>query len=259
MTNDPSLKIIDQMIRSMEKPTPEALYHQLTRLRSEMPPAVEFGKPSSVQWIGRALALVEAVDGSTMETINLRAYFDHVNRFPATAQTATMIAQVIETVIARVELRLPTEQQGAFIPAGGVFDGYQAVSKALSAAKKSIFLIDPYGDDTLISDFVPLAPEGVPVFVMSDEGYAKPSLKPATERWIAQWKQKRPLEVRLASARSLHDRLIVIDSDTAWVVGQSFKDLAKRAHSSLVRMDAESGTLKINAHIALWKTATKVV
>jgi hypothetical protein len=94
---------------------------------------------------------------------------------------------------------------------------------------------------------------------MSDEEYAKPSLKPAAVRWVTQWNQKRPLEVRLAPARSLHDRLIVIDSNTAWVVGQSFKDLAKRAHTSLVRMDPDSGTLKINAHIALWQTATKVV
>jgi hypothetical protein len=53
--------------------------------------------------------------------------------------------------------------------------------------------------------------------------------------------------------------LIVIDGDTAWVVGQSFKDLAKRAHTSLVRMDPESGTLKISAHIAMWQTAKKLV
>src|SRR6188474_722154 len=58
----------------------------------------------------------------------------------------------------------------------------------------------------------------------------------------------------IAPARSLRDRLIVIDGDTAWVVGQSFKDLAKRAHTSLVRMDPESGTLKISAHIAMWQT-----
>jgi hypothetical protein len=55
---------------------------------------------------------------------------------------------------------------------------------------------------------------------------AKPSLKPAAERWIAQRHAKRPLEVRQAPAKSLHDRLIITDGATAWVVGQSFKDLA---------------------------------
>jgi hypothetical protein len=242
----------------MEKPTPEALYHQLTRLRDEMPSGIELGKNSSAKWMGRALALVEAVEGSLMETASLRAYFEHVNQYPATAQTVTMIAQVIETVIARVELRLPAEQQGAFIPAGGIFDGYQAVSKTVGTATKSVFFIDPYSDDTLISDFVSLVPEGLPVSVMADEKLAKPSLKPAAERWISQWQQKRPLEVRLAQARSLHDRLIVIDGDTAWVVGQSFKDLAKRAHTSLVRMDPDSAKLKIGAHHAMWQAAIKL-
>lgn len=131
--------------------------------------------------------------------------------------------------MAKLELRLPAEAQGAFIPAGGVFDGFQAVLKAMGTAQKDVLIVDPYADDKLISDFVPLAPEGVPIFVLSDAQNAKPSLKPATERWVAQWQQKRPLQVRLAPARSLHDRLLVADGSTAWVVGQSFKDLAKRA------------------------------
>src|SRR3982074_1387817 len=101
-----------------------------------------------------------------------------------------MIAQTVDTVVAKLELRLPVRARGAFIPAGGVYDGYQAVSKAISAAQKHVFLVDPYGDDKLISDFVPLAPEGLPVFVLSDEHYAKPSLKPAAERWVAQWATK---------------------------------------------------------------------
>jgi hypothetical protein len=173
-------------------------------------------------------------------------------------KTGTVIAQLLDTVIAKVELKLPADMQGAFIPAGGVHDGYQAVSKAVAAAQKQVLFVDPYADDTLISDFVSLAPEGIAVFVLGDEQYAKPSLKPGAERWVAQWQTKRPLQVRLATARSLHDRLLVLDSSVAYVVGQSFKDLAKRAHSSLVRMDPESAALKISAHIAMWQTATVV-
>jgi hypothetical protein len=251
-------KVLSQMLKSMEKPSAEALYHQIGRLRNDMPPAADMDKPSSSKWIGGVLAVVEATQFSLMELVNLRTYFDHINRYGCTPQTANMIAQNIDTVIAKLELKLPAETQGAFIPAGGVFDGYQAVSKAAASAKKFVFFIDPYGDDQLISDFVPLAPEELQVYILSDEQYAKPSLKPAAERWIAQWKAKRPLEVRLAPARSLHDRLLVTDGTVAWVVGQSFKDLAKRAHSSLVRMDQESGTLKINAHIEMWKAATKL-
>lgn len=81
-------------------------------------------------------------------------------------------------------------------------------------------------------------------------------MKPAAERWIAQYQKARPLQVRLAPAKTLHDRLIVTDKSVAWVIGQSFKDLAKRAHTSLVRMDPESGGLKISAYKAIWASAT---
>jgi hypothetical protein len=256
--NEQHNKVLNQLLKSMEKPSPEALYHQLGRLRNEMPPTPELAKPSTSKWIGSVLAVVEATEYSTMELVTLRTYFDHATRHGCSDINSTMIAQIIDTVMAKLELKLPAEAQGAFIPAGGVFDGYQAVSKAAGTATKHVFFIDPYGDDQLISDFVPLAPEGLPVYILSDEQYAKPSLKPAAERWVAQWKTKRPLEVRLAPALSLHDRLIVADGTMAWVVGQSFKDLAKRAHSSLVRMDPESGALKINAHLDIWKTATKL-
>src|ERR1700756_5817464 len=100
-------KVLDQLLKSMEKPSPEALYHQLGRLRNEMPPWHELGKPSSSRWIGRALALVEAVENSLMELMALRSYFDHLNQYEPNEKTAQMIAQVIDTVIAKVELRLP--------------------------------------------------------------------------------------------------------------------------------------------------------
>lgn len=252
-------KIMGQLLKSMEKPAPEALYHQLGRLRNEMPHWSELGKASASKWTARVLAVVEATETCILELVTLRGYFDHVIRNSSGEKTALMIAQTVDTVLAKLELRLPAEAQGAFIPAGGVHDGYQAVSKAMGYAQKHVILIDPYADDKLISDFVPLAPETVAVYVLSDAHSAKPSLKPAAEHWVAQWQQKRPLNVRLAQPRSLHDRLIVTDGDTAWVVGQSFKDLAKRAHSSLVRMDPDSARLKIDAHLEMWKTATVVV
>jgi hypothetical protein len=251
-------KIINQLLSSMEKPTPEALYNHLGRLRNEMPSASELGKASASKWIGSVVAVVDASKNSIVELVALRTYFDFAARNSASEVTAKLVAQNIDTVIARLELMLPAEAHGAFIPAGGMFDGFQAVSKAMRGAHSQVLLVDPYADDTMISDFVPLAPEGVRVSLLSDQHNARPSLKPAAERWAAQWQDRRPLEVRLAPARSLHDRLIIVDGATTWVVGQSFKDLAKRAHSSLVRVDPETAVLKSRAYADIWKVAVPV-
>lgn len=256
MTKD--TKLLDQLMQDMERPSYEALYHQLGRLRAEMPHWMQLGQPDASKWIGRALALIEAVPNCTMELVTLRAHLQgFVTRAPDD-RVANAIATVIDTAIAKVELKLPAQAQGAFIPAGGAFDGFQAVAKAVGLAKSDVLMVDPYADDTLIADFVPLVPEHVQILVLSDAGTAKPSLRPAAERWIAQY-PTRPLEVRLAAARTLHDRIIVTDASVAWVIGQSFKDLAKRAHSSLVRMDPESAALKVSAYKMIWGSSTRVV
>src|SRR5262245_12166785 len=92
------------------------------------------------------------------------------------------------------------------------------------------------------------------VRVFSDAGSCyKASLKPAADRWTQQFGAIRLLDVRLTPARLLHDRLIQLDASTVFVVDQSFKDLAERAHTSLVRMDEDSARLKIAAYTDLWQ------
>jgi hypothetical protein len=105
----------------------------------------------------------------------------------------------------------------------------------------------------VLTDYAVLAPDNVSVRVLAEAIYSK-SLKPAARHWAQQMKQH--LEVRLGAPRSLHDRLILIDGKTAFVLGQSFKDLATRAHTSLVRMPPDAAKLKIDAYEAMWLSAT---
>jgi hypothetical protein len=65
-----------------------------------------------------------------------------------------------------------------------------------------------------------------------------------------------PAPQRIGAPRTLHHRLILIDGKTAFVLGQSFKDLATRAHTSLVRMPPDAGKLKIEAYELMWSSAT---
>jgi hypothetical protein len=239
-----------------ERPNYEALYHQLVRLRDEMPGSSrDLGMRDGTKWLARAIALVDAT-GFIDEVARFRAQVDgfsmHANSLTNQAyRAAHALTTTFEVVIAKLELMMPVQAQGAFIPAGGLFDAFQAVAKAVRTAESDVLLVDPYADEKLIEDFAPLVPERAQVRVLSDAATVWPSLRPAAERWVAQY-QTRPLEVRLAPARTLHDRLIITDGSTAWVIGQSFKDLAKRAHTSLVRMDPESAALKISAYKDIW-------
>jgi hypothetical protein len=243
---------------STDRTSNEALYHQLVRLRDEMPGSShDVATRDGAKWLARAVALVDAT-GFTAELATLRAQIQTLWTAPGHNVYAPVqaIATTFETVIAKLELLLPAEAQGAFILAGGLFDAFQAVSKAVSSAASDVLWVDPYADEKLIADFATLVPERVRVRVLSDSATVWPSLRPAAERWTAQYQQDRPLEVRLAPAKTLHDRLIVTDESAAWVIGQSFKDLAKRAHTSLVRTDQELAGLKIAAYKDIWTAAT---
>ena len=67
------------------------------------------------------------------------------------------------------------------------------------------------------------------------------------------------MEVRLAAARTLHDRLVIVEDRDAYTLGQSFNRLAKRAPTSLVRADAETAKMKAVAYADIWSQAKPIV
>lgn len=233
--------------------TPEVLYAQLGSLVAEMPD-LSSGPitPEMRKWMGRAIVLVEATG---QEVISLRVTCEHLDG-ALRSINAQAIAIAVYEALAKAELNAPASMQGTFIAAGHTLTAFAAVGKVLATAKNDVLMVDPYSDEKVLTDYAILAPDNVPVRVLADKADHKSSLKPAAERWAKQFGASRPLSVRLAPAKTLHDRLILIDGKTAWTLGQSFNSLAERAHTSLVRMDPESGALKIAAYAGIWNQAT---
>jgi hypothetical protein len=61
--------------------------------------------------------------------------------------------------------------------------------------------------------------------------------------------------VRVASANTLYERLILLDGGRAWVLGAPFSHLAKRTHTTLVRMRPEEEARKIAVYAEIWEEA----
>ena len=80
----------------------------------------------------------------------------------------------------------------------------------------------------------------------------------ANERWQQQYASTRPLTVKLAAPRSLHDRLIIIDGSTVYVSTQSLNALAVRSPASIMRADPEMAQLKIEAYQLIWDNAASL-
>jgi phosphatidylserine/phosphatidylglycerophosphate/cardiolipin synthase-like enzyme len=235
----------------------ENLYRQMGRLLETMPNLNPYPLPTEAQqWLGRADALVKE-SGDLRDSVDWRVTMGTFN----TGSRETRIQQLKEIlyrVLASAELRAPASARGAFIPAGSSFDAFAAVSKVLQSAAREVFIVDPYMDESALTEFGQAVPAGVSLRLMADDKNHKPTLPPAAQRWAAQHGAKRPLAVRLAPPRSLHDRAIFIDGTTAWALTQSLRDFAKRAPAEIVRAD-DTAALKIAAYEAIWQAARVVM
>ena len=235
--------------------TPEQQYLQLGSLIAEMPDLASGPiTPEMNSWLGRAAALVEAT-GDTFGKIaltNAAQWLGRANR-DLNAQT---IATVVYQALAKAKLAARAAEQGGFFAAGHTFDAYARVIEVLGAATTDLLMVDPYADAKILQ-FALSAPEQVSVRILADQEQRHwRSLPPAVERWVQQYPSTRPLSVRLAAPRTLHDRLILVDRATAWMVGQSFKELARKDMHLVRQQDAEATALAVAAFETMWDAAT---
>ena len=233
----------------------EALYRQLGRLIEAAPDFAGYGPLNNDQlmWISRAYALVDA---SSDPSLKVDFSFHQISlRGPTRADAIQAIMFIVHKALALAELQAPAAARGAFIPVGNTFDAFAALTKVFQAAQSDLFVVDPYMDEAVLTDFGGTVPKGVKLRLMSDQATAKASLTPAAQAWAA---QHGSIEVRLAPARALHDRAIFVDQTTAWILTQSIKDFAKRSPAEIVRADDTAG-LKIAAYESVWSSASVIV
>ncbi len=236
---------------------PETLYRQLGRLIETMPDLTQAPVPKEVHlWIARAYALVNEVENLAdaaifTVTVNNLGTSDRFN-------AAHQIKTIVYRAFAVAERDAPVGAGGAFIPVGDSFDAFAALSKVLQTATKDALIIDPYMDETALTDFGSAVPENVCLRLMADQAGCKSSLQPAAIKWVQQYKATRPLLVRLAPHKTLHDRAIFIDQTTAWTLTQSLKDFAKRSPAEIVRAD-DTAALKIAAYERIWVSAQVII
>jgi hypothetical protein len=239
---------------SLPSAPPENLYRQAKAHIERMP---DFSKSDNhrerIDWGAKALAIAQEFGDVTLSlnvSNNVRLLAD--KSWGANAGVETYAA--LKTIVERLELRLPASLSGAFIAAGSVFDAHAAFSKVVSGAKSDVLLIDPYMDEKALTEFGESVPQGITYRLLADQAFVKPSLAPAARKWKQQHGTSRPLEVRLANPKALHDRLIIVDQTNPWTVTQSLNQIAVRSHAEFV-LALETADLKIPAYAEIWTNA----
>lgn len=238
----------------------EALYHQLGQIISDepkIPSGGERGSSEVLRWLGRAEALIEEVSGVV----------DHYKfgNLRTTLLTATLtdgesqmrhIRGLLYGALAKAEINAPTAAKGAFIPAGNPFDALTAIAGVLRDCRGAVLVVDPYMDAVALTDFLSMVAEGVSLRLLASVKQRYAGLPEAVQRWKVQYAETRPMELRLAAPRLLHDRLIM-DDVSVWSLSQSFNAIAHRSPAMVQRVGADIASAKREALMDMWNSATQ--
>jgi hypothetical protein len=234
---------------------PETLYRELSALLASIPadlrPKVT-PSPELRGWLARAYALV-AEGGDMEDAVKMKRFVDG---FTTYSDPVTPILNILQRRAAVAELASPAAARGSFIHAGDVFTAMVLLGDIFKAATKDVLVVDPYMDETAMSDFALMVAAGVPIRLLSNGATLKPTLRPARDRWVRQYGASQPLEVRLAPHRALHDRVIIVDGGAAHISTQSLNAIGARSPATVMRVDPETTKLKIEAYETISSSAT---
>jgi hypothetical protein len=234
---------------------PEEAYFQLGRLLAELPDlAADPITPETKTWLERAHLLVQRA-GGLADTIQFRQAVQNLDGV-LRARHARTIAAILRRTLAKAELEVSPEFRGAFITATNAFDIFAAVRRILGTAQADVLLVDAYADATVLTDYAALAPDYVTVRLLTGQVEHKRTLNAAAQNWLQRFGDARPLMIRLAPAETLHDRLVLVDSIGAWVLGASFSDLAKQKQMTLMRRPPERVEAIAQVYEAIWDAAS---
>jgi hypothetical protein len=174
---------------------------------------------------------------------------------PLRVCNAETITNILHRMFLTAEVNAPREVRGSVLLIGGNLDAYMAMRQLLATATSDAFLVEPDAAGKMLADYAILSPERITVRLLADEVQYRPSLIGGIQQWQQRFGDSRNLMVRVASANTLYERLILLDGGRAWVLGAPFSHLAKKTYTTLLRMRPEEEARKIAVYAEIWDEA----
>lgn len=207
-----------------------------------------------VAWQARALALIE-LQGSVLEAASFKSAMGRSAHPNARYEAGLEFYQLLTTAAIRQELKMAPGARGAFIPLGSPLDALRAIRSIVSGATRDLFIVDPYADDAIVHNFLGNAAAGITIRILRDGRFRDCGnrLSVATDAWRRQYGDARPIQVKTAPEKSLHDRFIAQDGANVHLISQSLKDLGARSPATIQRADSDIASEKLLAYEDLWE------
>lgn len=212
MTKEQLLAEVDDLLRTM--PARATIRHETA---------------DNLEWLGRASAILQAWNPIKSSLVSI-----YVSDFgSATAAVGINAFRSLLTLLyqAKHDLRMQTlGPVNVALGSGMVFDYFDQLRKVLELGKQDLFFIDPYLDASFISTYLPHVASGVPIRLLARERIQ--TLLPAVDMFVRQTGEN----VLVRSSLGFHDRYVIVDKNTCYQSGASFKDGARSAPTTLTQI-----------------------
>ena len=230
---------------------PEVLLAQLRAL-FERAPDFELYSPTSREhmvWLGQAHALISR--WNRLEASSFQSASDFLPMELIRENNVAKLFGIIQRAIADLELQVPDNTRTVF-KSGEVYDVFRALNEVISSAEKSIFIIDPYLDDSVFNHYLTSRKPEVKVRLLLSKNADQ--LKAAAEKYNQQFGNV----VEIRKTKAVHDRVIFLDGYVCWVLGQSLKDAAKAKPTYLAPLAPDVVQAKLQDYEDIWASANEI-
>ncbi|WP_065690104.1 hypothetical protein [Rhizobium sp. AC44/96] len=168
-----------------------------------------------LDWLGRAKAVLALQDtGLAVESM---VAVESAMSSPSFGNGKEKVILLLHQ--ARHSLRMRTVGPLSLaVSKGMVFDYFDAVRRIVEGARREVFFIDPYLSADFVQRYLPFVAAGVRVRLLGREKFS------ALQQAAAMFAQQSGLAVEARSGSKFHDRYLLIDGETGYGSGASFKD-----------------------------------
>jgi len=227
------------------------LLDNLKMARDQMPQADEFDyeSPKHQEWVGMVGALIKRYD--PVGTVILQVETNCLSYPDLRTNALIRIRAIIQSAISDLELKYPQEIQQIYGP-GATYDFYRDLTNILRKAQQNIFLIERYINDEIFYLYLSKIPEDINIQLLT--GKCNEEIK----RIILKFGENPSRKFEARSTNKIHDRVVIIDSNECWLLGQSIKDAAKKMPTYIAPLPHDLVSLKEKFYYEIWESSKRV-
>jgi hypothetical protein len=236
-----------------QKPTMNSavLLAELQLMANDIPDFQSFSSTSHqhFEWLGKTHALLLRWNDAEADT------FRQISGFLGMQLTregnVVQLMGILHRALADLQLDTPSKPDQAFGP-GAVYDFFKALKDVLSTATQTVMVVDPYLDDQVFDTYISGIGPSVTVKLLTTK--TGDQFGPALDRYQAQHSQ----DIQARKSKSIHDRVVMIDGRSCWVLGQSINNAAKSKPTYIAPLSLDTAAEKIRTYQGIWDESEPV-